>query len=219
MSKVLVSGCGITFSGERPTWTKVLWLSGVAMVDVSGPAISNYIILNNLLEQLYTQKDFSHVICQLTSMGKLDVQLQDNNRWLMEQDSIRNFEFQGYWPSSGSTEHAVKRNWKDYLYSPKMEEQDIIFKLLLLQDLCILKKIPLMIVQGYPIQWTNPLIDCIQISDYIIYEAYKQDDSYCEDDHSLKNNVPMKEFQIKLARKFNNVFLHMDLPKLDKFNV
>ena len=219
MSKVLVSGCGITFSGERPTWTKVLWLSGVAMVDVSGPAISNYIILNNLLEQLYTQKDFSHVICQLTSMGKLDVQLQDNNRWLMEQDSIRNFEFQGYWPSSGSMEHAVKRNWKDYLYSPKMEEQDIIFKLLLLQDLCILKKIPLMIVQGYPIQWTNPLIDCIQISDYIIYEAYKQDDSYYEDDHSPKNNVPMKEFQIKLARKFNNMFLHMDLPKLDKFNV
>lgn len=219
MSKVLVSGCGITFSGERPTWTKVLWLSGVAMVDVSGPAISNYTILNNLLEQLYIQEDFSHVICQLTSMGKLDVQLQDNNRWLMEQDSIRNFEFQGYWPSSGSMEHAVKRNWKDYLYSPKMEEQDIIFKLLLLQDLCILKKIPLMIVQGYPIQWTNPLIDCIQISDYIIYEAYKQDDSYYEDDHSLKNNVPMKEFQIKLARKFNNMFLHMDLPKLDKFNV
>ena len=219
MSKVLVSGCGITFSGERPTWTKVLWLSGVAMVDVSGPAISNYTILNNLLEQLYTQEDFSHVICQLTFMGKLDVQLQDNNRWLMEQDSIRNFEFQGYWPSSNSMDDPVKRNWKDYLYSPKMEEQDIIFKLLLLQDLCILKKIPLMIVQGYPIQWTNPLIDCIQISDYIIYEAYKQDDSYYEDNHSLKNNVPMKEFQIKLARKFNNMFLHMDLPKLDKFNV
>ena len=204
MLKVLVSGCGITFSGERP-------IAGGSLNDVSGPAIGNYTILNNLLEQLYTQEGFSHVICQLASMSKLDVELHDNNRWLMEQDSIRNFEFQGYWPSSASMESEVKRHWKNYLYSPGMEEQDIIFKLLLLQDLCTIKKIPLLIVQGYPIKWTNPLIKRIKISDYII-------SSYLEEDHSPKNNVPMKEFQIKLAKKFNDIFLHMDLPKLDKFN-
>jgi|TARA_B110000977_G_C11051897_1_gene482650 hypothetical protein len=218
MSKVLVSGCGITFSGERPTWTKVLHIAGVSLNDVSGPAIGNYTILNNLLEQLYTQEEFSHVICQLANMSKLDVELHNNNRWLMEQDSIRNFEFQGYWPSSASMESEVKRHWKNYLYSPGMEEQDIIFKLLLLQDLCAIKKIPLLIVQGYPIKWTNPLVKRIKISDYIIYQDYKKDPSYLEEDHSPKNNVPMKEFQIKLAKKFNDIFLHMDLPKLDKFN-
>ena len=50
MSKILISGCGISFQGERPTWVKMLKLLGVDLVDVSGPAISNYLILNQLLE-------------------------------------------------------------------------------------------------------------------------------------------------------------------------
>ena len=76
MSSILTSGCGITFSGERPTWTKVLKICGLNITDVSGPAISNQLIVNQLLTEVYKNK-FDHVVCQLTSVGKLDVEINN----------------------------------------------------------------------------------------------------------------------------------------------
>lgn len=219
MSKILISGCGLTFSGERPTWTKVLKLAGADMLDLSGPAISNTLILNNLLSALYTDATFSHVICQLTSMGKLDVELNNNNRFLMETDSIRNFSFQGYWPSSVSLDNDIKKNWKEYLYSPSLEEQDVIFKCLLLEKLCEEKNIPLLILLGYDIDWTNPLHTEVTFNEYIIYNEYKKDPSYDPKNNTPANNVPVTEFQIRLAKHINAEFLKLELPKLEKFNV
>ena len=80
MSNILTSGCGITFSGERPTWTKVLKICGLNITDVSGPAISNQLIINQLLTEVYKNK-FDHVICQLTDFGKLDVEINNKNKW------------------------------------------------------------------------------------------------------------------------------------------
>ena len=74
MSNILISGCGITFQGKEPTWAKVFRLAGAKIKDLSGPAISNDLIVNNLIEELY-KNDYSHVICQLTNWGKLDVEL------------------------------------------------------------------------------------------------------------------------------------------------
>lgn len=219
MSSILISGCGITFSGERPTWTKVLRIAGAYITDLSGPAISNYLILNQLLNALYSDVDYSHVICQLTGMGKLDVELNDVNRHLMINDSIRNFEYQGYWPSSSSLEHPTKQAWKQQLYSPTMEEDDIVFKLLLLQERCRQLSIPLLIIPGYSINWTNQLIKLVNISDYIIYNEYRKDNTWNENDHTPANNVPIKEFQIKFAHWINDNFLKLDLPKLEGFRV
>ena len=53
MSNILISGCGITFQGKEPTWAKVFRLAGANMKDVSGPAISNDLIVNSLIEELY----------------------------------------------------------------------------------------------------------------------------------------------------------------------
>ena len=104
MSNILISGCGITFQGKDPTWAKVFRLAGAKMKDVSGPAISNDLIVNTLLEELY-QNNYTHVICQLTNWQKLDVEVNEHNVDIMKADSVRNFSHKGYWPSSTSTEH------------------------------------------------------------------------------------------------------------------
>ena len=56
MSKILISGCGISFSGIKPTWVKVLKLCGYDITDVSGPAISNQLITNQIIEKILVNK-------------------------------------------------------------------------------------------------------------------------------------------------------------------
>lgn len=218
MSKILISGCGITFSGERPTWAKVLKIAGLDIVDVSGPAISNQLIVNQLLEKVY-QDDFKHVVCQLTSFGKLDVEMNKKNKWLMEKDSLRNFTYKGYWPSSHSVEDLVKRNYRDYLYSPTLEQQDLIYKLLLLQQQCNNKDIKLHIIQGYALTWTVKLIDHLDFNkDFNIYDMYQQSTHYEKHDFSNQNTVPNKSFQIFLAKHICEKYLMIKNNKLEKFH-
>ena len=213
MSNILISGCGITFQGKDPTWAKVFRLAGAKMKDVSGPAISNDLIVNNLIEELY-KNDYSHVICQLTSWGKLDVELNEHNQKLSETDTIRNFTHNGYWPSSTSVDHESKQMYYKYLYSPIIEEQNIIFKLLLLQKLCQDSDTQLMIIQGYNLKWTNSLYTKLKLfKDFIIYDDYVSSKHYNGHEYGL---VPSKQYMILLANKINDS-LKIDLP-LDKFN-
>ena len=199
MSKILISGCGITFSGERATWSKVLRIAGYNITDVSGPAISNQLITNQLLEKIY-QEDFDHVICQLTSLGKLDVELNDDNLILKNKDSLRNFTYKEYWPSSHSTEHKVKKDYYNFLYSPKLEQQDLIYKLLLLQEKCKQTSTKLHIIQGYDIKWHNKLIDSLDFDkSFNIYDMYKNSKFYDEHDYTNYNTVPNQKFQVHLV--------------------
>ena len=218
MSNILTSGCGITFSGERPTWTKVLKLCGLNITDVSGPAISNQLIVNQLLTEVYKNK-FDHVVCQLTSFGKLDVEINNKNKWLMENDKLRNFVYKKYWPSSHSQDHFIKANYHEYLYSPSLEEEDIIFKLLLLQEKCKQSNCKLHILQGYKINWTNKLIDQVKFNkDYIIYDDYKNSEYYKKHDFTNKNTVPNIGFQIYFAKHICNNILKIENNKLERFN-
>ena len=137
MSKILTSGCGITFPGERPTWVNVCNICSLDITDMSGPAISNTLILNQLIVELHN-RDYTHVICQLTAKRKLDVELNGHNKTLMLNDSLRNFAYKGYWPSSTSADHEAKKSFYQYLYSPKIEEEDTILKLLQLQSLSLI---------------------------------------------------------------------------------
>jgi len=205
MSKILISGCGITFPGERPTWLKILRLCKLDIVDRSGPAISNYLILNQLIEEVQ-QRAYTHVICQLTLMGKLDVELHEDNRFLMETDSVRNFEYRGYWPSSASTDHEYKKIWQKYLYSPTLERQDIALKLEHLALLCSSKNVALHVIQGYDTGF----------DDYNIYDDYLSSSTYKYHDFNDSNTVPCRQFQLEIATKINREFLHLDLP-LEKF--
>ena len=94
MSKILVSGCGLTWSKqERPTWVNVLKLCGVNIDDQAGPAISNQLILNNMIESVM-DNDYKQAICQLTGTKKLDIELTNEQRKkVAKQDTIRNFTY------------------------------------------------------------------------------------------------------------------------------
>ena len=205
MSKILISGCGITFPGERPTWVSVLKLCKLNIVDLSGPAISNYLILNQLLLEL-KQNTYTHVVCQLTGYGKLDVQINADNQELVEKDTLRNFTYRGYWPSSASDEHIAKQHYYKYLYSPDLERQDIELKIDHLQMLCEKTNTKLHVIQGYD----------IGLDAYNIYEDYKQDPTYAYHDYSNSNTVPCRQFQVKLADKINKEFLKQHIP-IEKF--
>lgn len=223
MSKILISGCGLTWSKqERPTWVNVLKLCGVDIDDQAGPAISNQLILNNMIENVM-DNNYNQAVCQLTSTKKLDIELTNEQRKkVAEQDTIRNFTYKNYWPSSISAEHDSKKLYYEYLHSPSIEESDIIYKWLLLKKLCDEKNIKLHTVLGYSIGWGNQKYKLIDTNhDYNIWNDYTQGEYWKLHDHSLgeKNTVPNKYFMIYLARKFNNDFL--DLPieeKLEKFH-
>ena len=223
MSKILISGCGISWSKqERPTWVNVLELCGVDIDDQAGPGISNQLILNNMIESVMNN-DYVQAICQLTSTMKLDVELTNEQRKkVVEQDTIRNFTHKNYWPSSTSAEHHSKKLYYEYLYSPTIEQSDIIYKWLLLKKLCNEKNIKLHTVLGYKIRWTNQKYKLIDTNhDYYIWNDYTLGEYYALHDHSVgeKNTVPNKYFHIHLAKKFNNDFLHFPIDaKLEKFH-
>jgi len=218
--KFLISGCGISYgAGELPTWIKVLKFCGLNINDLTGPGITNGLILNLLIDELHKNK-YSHVICQLTNQGKLDVELNDKNKKLMQNDSLRKYSFQDkYWPSSVSTDHDAKKMYYDYLYSPGIEEKDLIIKLLYLQKLCEETKTELLVVQGTYIEWTDPLYKKVNIhKDFVMLEDYKNSIHYEQHVHTNKSVTPNKFYQIDFAKKINNLFLKQDIEnKLRRF--
>jgi len=220
VSKILVSGCGLTWSKqERPTWVNVLKLCGVDIDDQAGPAISNQLILNNMIENVMNN-NYNQAVCQLTSTKKLDIELTNEQRKkVAEQDTIRNFTYKNYWPSSISAEHDSKKLYYEYLHSPSIEESDIIYKWLLLKKLCDEKNIKLHTVLGYSIGWGNQKYKLIDTNhDYNIWNDYTQV-PFCRRELGEKNTVPNKYFMIYLARKFNNDFLNLPIEeKLEKFH-
>ena len=218
--KILVSGCGISYgAGQLPTWINVLKICGLKIKDVTGPGITNGLILNLLIEEIL-QNQYSHVICQLTSQGKLDVELNDKNISLMQNDSLRNYTFQDrYWPSSASAEHDAKKMYYDYLYSPGIEEKDLIIKLLYLQELCEKKDVDLFIFQGDDIEWKDPLHKHInKFEDFNMLNDYKNSVHYKHHDHTNNSVTPNKLYQIDFAKKINDIFLKQEIgDKLKKF--
>ena len=221
MSKILTSGCGITFPGERPTWVNVLKICGLNVKDLSGPAISNTLILNQLITECNKTR-YDYVICQLTSKKKLDIELNDHNKKYMDGDPLRNFSYKGFWPSSVGADNDIKRMYYKYLYSPKLDEDDTILKLMLLQHICKQHQSELFIMQGYEMHWTNKMIKNINMDlNFVIENDYKQSKFYSTHDFTDSNTVPNKLYQIHLAKYINENFLQLYglNEKLEKFNV
>jgi len=214
MNNILISGCGISYGqGEKPTWIKILKICGLKIEDLTGPGITNGLILNLLIDELY-QNDYTHVICQLTQPGKLDVEINEKNKELMESDSIRNYSFKNYWPSSFSKDHLAKQLYYDYLYSPGIEEKDLIIKLLHLQKLCEIKKTKLLIIQGIKISWQDSLHKKLDMDkNYSIIDYYKLSNHYDKHDNSSPVITPNIYYQVELAKKINNIFLNQDIEK------
>lgn len=198
--KILISGCGISWSGqERKTWVNILKLTGLTVVDVGGPAVSNQWILNSTVEYILSNP-VDYVIVQLSSIGKLDVEINTDERQqeLVNKDSLRNFTVNGIWPSSVSVDHISKQHWQQWLLSPRLELQDIEVKLRLLKFYCDSKDIPLLVLKGYALP-TNALDDIIY-NPICLQDDYVNSSNYVYHDTSKQNTVPCLEFQFEIAK-------------------
>lgn len=223
--KILISGCGLSFSGqERRVWTNILKIAGADIVDVSGPAVSNQWILDQTVLKLLADDTITDVVIQLTLLGKLDVDITsiDQELALVKSDTIRNFTYQGVWPSSGSKDHISKQLWYEYLYSPRLEIQEIFCKIMLIDNWCNAHNIKLTILQGYDINWTNEQL--VQIKDTIlnldktIWKDYVESEFFAEDPHDSPNTVPGLGFQFYLASKLAKTIAPALVDKINYIN-
>lgn len=202
--KILVSGCGLSWSGqERKVWTNILRIAGADIVDVGGPAVSNQWILDRAFVELLKDKTITRVVIQLTALGKLDVAVDLTRELaLVKSDTVRNFTYKGIWPSSASSEHLSKQLWYEYLYSPQLEQQELFCKIMLLDNWCQSHNIPLLIIQGYAIPWAQEqldyLADKIHNLDQSIWDKYQQSKYYIDEDG---NTVPGLGFQFELVKE------------------
>ena len=200
--KLLVSGCGISFSGqEAKTWVNILSLTGADIVDAGAPAVSNQWIINRAFMQLEADPDIGHAVLQLTALGKLDVEITDERlKVLVEPDPIRDFTVDDVWPSSASLAHPSKQLWKQWLFSPKLEQQDVICKLRLLKHWCDTHDVALTVIQGYDMRWQSDQIEkvnnIIHDVDYNIIDHY-QSTAWYTDNQTI--DVPVLGFQFEIA--------------------
>jgi hypothetical protein len=180
-------------------------VAGANIVDVGAPAVSNQWILNRAFLQLEQDPQIKKAIIQLTSIGKLDVEVNDERiKVLVEPDSIRSFTIDNIWPSSASTEHESKLLWKQWLLSPGLEQQDIICKLKLLKHWCCTHEVELLVVQGYDLGWNGQqqqaLLGIIDNIDYIIMDEYKTTHWY---NSNATIDVPVLGYQFELANRLS----------------
>lgn len=200
--KILISGCGLSWSGqERKVWTNILKVAGADIIDVGGPAVSNQWIIDRAFVELLANDTITDVVIQLTSLGKLDVEVDlTRELTLVKSDSLRNFTHKGVWPSSYSQEHASKKLWHEYLYSPGLEQQELFCKVVLLDHWCVSHDKKLTILQGYTIPWTDEQLDHvrdkIQNLEEPIWNKYELSTHYKIEQG---NTVPGLEFQFDLA--------------------
>ena len=221
--QILTSGCGITYSRQQhKTWANVLQTLGCNIIDVSGPAVSNQWILNKVILKLHTATNIDMVIIQLSGLEKLDVEVDHLRiQSLVVPDDVRNFVIQddqsvtkgndisegGTWPSSGSQQHESKQLWRKWLFSPKLELENIICKLLLLSDYCNQRQIKLYVFHGYALPWTEE--QKLQLKNIIVnlnddfYTDYQQSPYYKLHDFTYDNSVPCLPYMVKLATKIS----------------
>jgi hypothetical protein len=203
--KILTSGCGVSWSGQvKKTWINILKTVGADIVDVGGPAVSNQWILNRVIDYLIHYSDISHVVIQLTSLDKLDVEVDaERMAELVEPDTARNFTIHGVWPSSGSLDHPAKQLWAKWLSSPGLEMQDITNKLVLLDHWCRTHNVVLTVFQGYDLSWTADqklmLSSILDTGVEPAAMAYVNSQYYQWHDHHNQNTVPCLEYQFDLA--------------------
>jgi hypothetical protein len=217
--RILVSGCGLSFSSqERKTWANIFKVAGINLTDVGGPAVSNQWILNKVILELWANR-YDTVIIQLTSLGKLDVEVNnERHAELVINDPIRNFVYQNVWPSSVSDTHLSKQLYYKWLSSPNLETEDLVCKLLLLKHLCDHFDIDLYVFQGYSIWWNDKqkeLLDSIIYDlDSDLYSAYPNSEHYQFHDHT--NTVPCLSYQFVLAKTIASVCYPEALDKINK---
>ena len=220
----MISGCGISWSGQsRQTWVKILGLAGADIEDLGGPAVSNQWIIDQVALAVMNRNDVERVILQLTSLGKLDVDIDSERlQELVLPDSIRNFTYQGIWPSSGSVEHESKRLWHKWLYSARLEIRELAVKLRLLCHYCQSMGIEITVIQAYAIPWIeqghNAVEALIDSPTRCLYQQYVASERYQYHDHVGGNTVPELGWQINFATVMCDRFWPQLAPRMQRIS-
>jgi hypothetical protein len=212
-NKILVSGCGFSWSGqERRTWVSILKSAGAEITDVGGPAVSNQWIINKAFTALL-DGDYNHAVIQLTALGKLDVEVDETRTLsLVNADTVRNFTYKGVWPSSQSQEHLSKKLYMEYLYSPGLEVEDLYCKLVLLENWCNTHNVKLTVLQAYSIPWeTKP---ASIVNDSALYQQYRESEYY--QFHDASNSVPCIQYQFTVATMMSKIISSTLLDRVAK---
>jgi len=137
---------------------------------------------------------------------------------LVINDSVRNFTYKGIWPSSASDDHISKQLYYKWLYSPGLEIEDLLCKLILLNNLCDQRNIDLYVFQGYAIPWTDKqkewLKNIIYDLDSDLYSPYPNSEHY--QFHDPSNTVPCLSYQFVLAKMIAGICCPDVLDKINK---
>lgn len=204
--KFLINGCGYTFwrKARYKTWAKIFALLPYPSNNLAIPAVSNQWIVDETFHALVDDPEISDVIIQLTSIGKLDVEISGERQAMVDSDTLRNFTFNGVWPSSHSQDHESKRYWKKYLWSPKLEIKELCAKIVMLDTWCKVNQKKFFCYQAYPIPWDDRqrqmLKHIIRNIDNDWDTIYRASDFYNNHDHSESNTVPCWDYQVEIAR-------------------
>lgn len=235
-TKILTNGCGITYGKQKvKTWVNILQLVGCNVVDASGPAVSNQWIINKTFLKLLQDTEIKIVIIQLTFLGKLDVEVDlERINALVKPDPLRNFvidydnqvksndqiEISGVWPSSHSEDHESKKQWYKWLFSPRLEREDLHCKLMLLDIFCKQRDIKLHVYQGYDMEWSDQqyenlkhIINNIDASLYPLYQKSKHYQNLGLQD----STVPSLHFQLEIAETVGKQLPEIIQDRIAKF--
>lgn len=204
--KFLINGCGYTYwkKARFKTWAKIFALLPHPSINLALPAISNQWILDETFYALADDPHITDVIIQLTALGKLDVEFTSERQHMIESDTLRNFVYDGIWPSSHSQDHESKKYWKKYLWSPKLETKELCAKIVMLDTWCKINQKKFFCYQAYPIAWDNQqkkmLTTIIKNLDQDWNTFYQHSDFYKSHDHSQSNTVPCWDYHVFIAR-------------------
>lgn len=199
---MLVSGCGISHGAQTSkTWVNVLRACGVTITDQGGPAVSNRWIISRAVQHLEQNRP-SHAVVQLTNLGKLDVEITPERQELIDSSPLRSFAIDGVWPSSHCHHHHSKQSYYRWLCSPNLERADLCAQVVMLGAYCQQRGIALLVLEGYPIDWTPDqelaISRVIRHENRDIYGQYQRSPRCRDPKH---NHVPHLWFQIELAER------------------
>jgi hypothetical protein len=229
MSKLITSGCGISQRDFKhyPIWVHFPTISHkLKHISIGGPAVGNEYIGRTCKKHILENLDVEAVIIQWTSIGKLDLFVENENTLDEIKDfNLRNFvvdmnssvvNHKGFWPSSNSSDNFLKELYNNNFKSKIYDHIKDLEYILDIQTLCELHGIPYYFFFGYEFDFEfirntselEHLYKSINWNKFMtrtpMYDLYQNSDEYKLDifDKDPRYMSPNSAFQISFYIKY-----------------
>jgi len=245
MSKLITSGCGISQREFKhyPIWVHFPTLTHkLKHISIGGPAVGNEYIGRTCKKHILENTDVDAVIIQWTSIGKLDLFVEDEDTlFQIKNFNLRNFvvdmdanvvDGRGFWASSSSDDNMLKELYNDIFRSRIYEHMRDLEQILDVQNLCELRNIPYYFFFGYSFDFDfiketpelQYLYNNIKWNKFVtheaIYDTYKESEEFELDvfDKDPQYMSPNSAFQIDFYIKNITPILNKHFPAI-KFDI